>query len=66
MPSLLSNNEKVKDPGIVANTFSNFFLTITESLNLHQEGREDAISFLKDAFPVKLLVLKLCQPLKLR
>jgi hypothetical protein len=29
------------------------FITITESLNLHEVGKEDAISFLKDAFPVK-------------
>jgi hypothetical protein len=27
------------------------FLTITESLNLHQVGREDAVSFLKATFP---------------
>jgi hypothetical protein len=30
-----------------------FFLTITENLNLHQEVRGDAISFLKEAFPRK-------------
>jgi hypothetical protein len=53
MPSLLTNNEKVKDLGTVANDFNNFFLTTTESLNLHQVGREDAVSFLKAAFPVK-------------
>jgi hypothetical protein len=28
-----------------------FFLTITESLNLHKVEREDAVSFLKAAFP---------------
>jgi hypothetical protein len=43
--------KKVKDAGTVPNAFNNFFLTITESLNLHQVGGEDAISFLKDAFP---------------
>jgi hypothetical protein len=31
----------------------NTFLTITENLNLHQEVRGDAISFLKEAFPRK-------------
>jgi hypothetical protein len=53
MPSLLTNNEKVKDLGTVANYFNNFFLTTTESLNLHQAGTEDAVSFLKAAVPVK-------------
>jgi hypothetical protein len=47
MPSLLTNNEKVKDQGTAANDFNNFFLTTTESLNLYQAGREDAVSFLK-------------------
>jgi hypothetical protein len=59
MLSLLTNNEKVKDPEPVASDFSNFFLTITESLNLPQVGREDAISFLKDAFPVKFPGIKI-------
>jgi hypothetical protein len=31
MPTLLTNNEKVKDPGTVANAFNIFVLTITES-----------------------------------
>jgi hypothetical protein len=35
------------------------FLTVTKSLNLHQVGKEDAISFLKDAFPVKLPGIKI-------
>jgi hypothetical protein len=34
MPSLLINNEKVKDPVTVANAFNMFFLTITEGLKL--------------------------------
>jgi hypothetical protein len=58
MPSLLSNNEKVKDPATVANAFNNFFLT-TESLNLHQAGREDAVSFSKAAFRVKFPGIKI-------
>jgi hypothetical protein len=36
-----------------------FFLTIIESLNLHQVGREYAISFLKNAFPVKFPGIKI-------
>jgi hypothetical protein len=51
---VLINNEKVKDPGSVANAFNKFFLAITESLNLYQTGTEDAVSFLKAAFPVKI------------
>jgi hypothetical protein len=33
-------------------------LTITENLNLNQEARGDAISFLKDAFPRKFHGIK--------
>jgi hypothetical protein len=58
-PSLFTDDAKVKDPESVANTFNNFFLTITESLNLHKIGKEDAISFLKDAFPVKFPDIKI-------
>jgi hypothetical protein len=35
MPSLLTNNEKVKDLGTVANDFNNFFLTTTESICIY-------------------------------
>jgi hypothetical protein len=59
MPSLLTNNEKVKDPRTMAFAFINFFLTITESLNLHQAGREDAVSFLKAKFPGKFPGIKI-------
>jgi hypothetical protein len=54
MPSHLINGEKVKDPGKVADAFNKFFLTITENLNKHQAGKEDAISLLKDSFPLRL------------
>ena len=33
VPTLLANDEKLKDPTKVANAFSNFFITITEKLN---------------------------------
>jgi hypothetical protein len=46
------------DPEMVANTFNNFFFTITESLNLHKMGKE-AISFLKDAFHAKFPDIKI-------
>jgi hypothetical protein len=39
------------DPKVVSNAFSTFFLTVAEKLNLHQGGREYALSLLKDAFP---------------
>jgi hypothetical protein len=47
MPSLLINNEKVKDPEKIADVFNSFFQTIVESLNLHQVGKEDAILIFK-------------------
>jgi hypothetical protein len=50
-PSLLINNEKIMDPKIVANAFNTFFLVVAENLNLHQEGKEYALSLLKHAFP---------------
>jgi hypothetical protein len=53
IPSLLINDEEVKDPEVVADTFNTFFLAITETLNLHQEVRGDTISFLKESFPRK-------------
>jgi hypothetical protein len=48
--NLKKNSEKVKDPGI-ADAFNNFFLTITENSYLHQAGKQDAITLLKDSFP---------------
>jgi hypothetical protein len=39
MPSLLINNEKIKDPEKVANVFNSFFLSVSENLNLHQVGK---------------------------
>jgi hypothetical protein len=53
MPFLWINNEKIKDPGKVAGVFNSLFLSIAENLNLCQMGKEDPISFLKDAFPCK-------------
>jgi hypothetical protein len=58
MPSLLINNEKVKDPVTVADAFNIFILTITEGLKLEVRN-EDPISFLKDAFHVKFPAIKI-------
>jgi hypothetical protein len=35
-PSLRVNNEKLKDPTVVANAFNNFFLTVAEKLNIQK------------------------------
>jgi hypothetical protein len=43
--------KKLKDPKNVASAFNNFFITITEKLNLQQIAKGDAISTLKDSFP---------------
>jgi hypothetical protein len=57
IPSLLINDEKVKDPKDIADAFNTFFLTITQ-INLHQEAGDDAISFLREAFPEKFPGIK--------
>jgi len=36
VPTLLVNDEKLKDPTDVANAFNNFLITITEKLNIQQ------------------------------
>jgi hypothetical protein len=51
IPSLLINDEAVKDPEVIPDAFNTFFLKTAENLNLHQEVRGDAISSLKEAFP---------------
>jgi hypothetical protein len=48
VPSLVVSNEKLKDPQIMANAFNNFFLILTEKLNVQKFEKGDAISFLKD------------------
>jgi hypothetical protein len=39
MPSLLINDEKIKDTDKVADVFNSFFPSIAENLNLHQMGK---------------------------
>jgi hypothetical protein len=43
VPTLLVNDEKFKDPMDVASAFNNFFITVTEKLNIQQIQKEDAI-----------------------
>jgi hypothetical protein len=49
--SLVVSNEKLKDPESMANAFSNFFLTVTEKLNVQKFQKRGATSFLKHSFP---------------
>jgi hypothetical protein len=44
-------NEKLKDPRKVANAFNNFFITITEILNIQRTEKGDATLILQDSFP---------------
>jgi hypothetical protein len=46
--TLLVKDEKLKDPRNVASAFYNFFITITEKLNIQQTEKGAAISILKD------------------
>jgi hypothetical protein len=39
MPSLLINNEKIKDPEKISDVFNSFFLSVAENLNLYQVGK---------------------------
>jgi hypothetical protein len=57
----LINSENVKDPQILASAFNTFFLTVAGNLNLHQGGREYALSLLKDALPERFPGIKIIQ-----
>jgi len=43
----------------MANTFSNFLITMTEKLNIQQIEKGDAISILTDSFPGNLPGIKI-------
>jgi len=47
VPTVLVNDEKFKDPTDVANAFNNFFIIVTEKLNIQQTEKGEAISILK-------------------
>jgi hypothetical protein len=49
--TLLVSDEKLKAAGNMSNAFNNFFITITEKLNIQQIQKGDAISILVDSFP---------------
>jgi hypothetical protein len=66
MPSLLINDEKIRDPQKVADVFNDFFLSTAENLNLHQVGKDNPIPFLKDAFHCKFHGIRISQPLRQR
>ena len=56
VPTLLVNDEKLKDPTDVANAFHNFFITITEKLNnlqIQQNGDDNSVlkKFISWRFP---------------
>jgi hypothetical protein len=51
VPTLLSNDEKLKNLTNAANTFNNLLTTIIEKLNSKQMERGDDVSNLKDSFP---------------
>jgi len=59
MPSLLMNDEEIKDPEKVSNVFNSFFLSIAENSYLHQVVQEYPISFLKDTFSSKFHAIKI-------
>ena len=42
----------------MANAFCNFFITITEKVNIQQVEKGDAISILTDSFPGNLPSIK--------
>jgi hypothetical protein len=45
MPSLLINDEKIKDPEKVVDVFNSFFLSVAKNLNLHEVRKDDPIPF---------------------
>jgi hypothetical protein len=53
------NDEKLKNPTDVVNTFNNLFITITEKLNIQQVEKRDATSVLKDSFPGNFPIIKI-------
>ena len=48
VPTLLVNDEKLRDPTDMAFAFNNFFIKITEKLRMQQAGKGDAFSILND------------------
>jgi hypothetical protein len=59
VPSLVVSSEKLKDPKIMASAFNNFFLMVTEKLNIQKFEKGDALSFLKDLLPENFSGIKI-------
>jgi len=59
VPTLLVNDEKLKDPADVANVCYYFFITFTEKLNIPHIQKGYAIAILKDSFPGNFPSIKL-------
>lgn len=59
VPTLLVNDEKVKDPADVANACYYFFITFTEKLNFPHIQKGYAIAILNDSFPGNFPSIKL-------
>jgi hypothetical protein len=57
-PPLLIKNEEVKDPEIVDNAFSTFFLTAVENSNLRYVRMEYAFLLSEDIFPLRFPIIK--------
>ena len=51
VPTLLVNEEKLKDPTDLATAFNNVFITFNEKLNIQHIEKGDAISILTDSLP---------------
>jgi hypothetical protein len=47
------------DPENIGDVFNSFFLSSAENLNLHQVGKVESVSFLKDLFPCKFHGIKI-------
>ena len=50
MSSLVINNTNLIGLENIATAFNNFFLSVTENLNLHKVWKEDATLFLQASF----------------
>jgi hypothetical protein len=66
VPTLLANDDKLKDLTNAAKTFNNFFITIIVKLNIKQIERGDDVSNLKDSFPANFASIKIIPSLKVK
>jgi hypothetical protein len=57
VPTLVVNYEKLMDSANASNAFNNFFITVTEKLNILHIQKVDAISILNYSFPGNFLTI---------